>query len=408
MQRRYQVSLFMGNILDHFDKSLYGLLVPFLAPLFFPESSLLAACSALFFPIGFLARPLGAIVLGRIGDRISQEKALWLSLQGVCISTAFIGFLPTSSEIGPIAYILLMLLRALLSFFSAGEAIGCFLMMIKDPNVKKKSLWTSIFEMSGIIGTFFAIFFVAIMTHFELVELLWRGLFFLSGLFCLGNLFLRKKSVLIGCQLREKSPNLFQVLWQKKKTILYLSLLGGFSYVNYEVVMSLMNIYYSLKGVHSYESMLWMSALLILIDMLLLPLFGLIGEKIGKHPLMMGSLICYIAFAPLWSYYLQAPTTSQILLIRTALVTLGVAFCASIKLQFLEMTKGESSYLTLSLSKAIAAQCLGYPTLFASLKLLGVKNLPSLFLIYPTILAFCSLVILFNEEKKKSAVKIVT
>jgi hypothetical protein len=219
-------------------------------------------------------------------------------------------------------------------------------------------------------------------------------------------LFLRKNNVLIQYEIKEKSPNLLQILWEKKKTIFYLSLLGGFSYVNYEVVMSLMNIYYSLKGAHSYESMLWMSALLILIDLLLLPFFGLIGEKTGKYPLMMGSLICYIVLVPLWSYYLKSPTTSQILLIRTALVTLGVAFCASLKLQFFEMTKGESSYLTLSLSKAIAAQCIGYPTLFASLQLLGLKNLPSLFLIYPFILAFCALVILFREEQKKSAPKI--
>ncbi len=408
MKLSYKISLFLGNILDHFDKALYGLLVPFLAPLFFPGDETMNAYAALFFPIGFLARPLGALFMGWMGDQFSEERALWISLHGICITTTLMGFLPTSAQMGSLSYVFLLILRALLSFFSAGEAIGAFLILIKDLAAKKKSLWASLFEASGILGTFMAIVSIALLSHYHKVEFLWRALFMISGIFSFYSILLRRKIMNEPLKIYQKPMEMIHLIVKKWKMLLILSTLGGFSYVNYEVVMALMNLFFSLKGNHTYESMLWMSAILLLVDIILLPIFGYIGEKIGKYPLLIGSLVAYMVLAPFWGYFLRQPELITLLVVRTALVVIGVAFCSSLKLQLLEMTKGESPYLLLALSKAIAAQCIGHPTIYFSLKLMQIRNSPALFLIYPFGLALISLLILIKEFQKKKIEKMAS
>ena len=106
-------ALMAGHVIECFDNSLYGFFAVILAPLFFPSTShavqILGSYGA--FAAGFLARPLGAIVFGGVGDKTGRRRPLLYSMGFVGIPTIGIGLLPSYESIGIMAPVLLVLCR---------------------------------------------------------------------------------------------------------------------------------------------------------------------------------------------------------------------------------------------------------------------------------------------------------
>ena len=116
----------LGNVLEWFDFALYGYLAPYIGPLFFPSHDRVASTIAAFtvFAIGYLARPLGALVLGWVGDRVGRRVMLVLSITILGASSCSIGLLPTYESIGIFAPGLLVLMRLAQGFSLGGEYTG--------------------------------------------------------------------------------------------------------------------------------------------------------------------------------------------------------------------------------------------------------------------------------------------
>ena len=96
------IASMMGNCLEQYDFMLYVFLAPFLAPVFFPTEDKLVSLilSMSVYAIGFIARPLGAIFFGKIGDVSGRRKALSMSIFGMAFFTACMGFVPSYEQIG--------------------------------------------------------------------------------------------------------------------------------------------------------------------------------------------------------------------------------------------------------------------------------------------------------------------
>src|ERR1700736_5338395 len=96
------LSCLSGNVLEWFDFAVYGYLAPIIAIQFFPNTNALAAILLTYsvFAIGFLVRPLGAIIFGHIGDTYGRKTALVISSFIMSIPTVLIGFLPNYECIG--------------------------------------------------------------------------------------------------------------------------------------------------------------------------------------------------------------------------------------------------------------------------------------------------------------------
>jgi MHS family proline/betaine transporter-like MFS transporter len=125
MRRRVVISSTIGNALEWFDFTVFGLFAGILSKLFFPadnpNSSLLLTFAT--FGIAFAARPLGGLVFGLYADRHGRKKALVVMITLMAIGTGLLGVLPTYGEIG-IAAPLLLLLARLIQGFSAGGEFG--------------------------------------------------------------------------------------------------------------------------------------------------------------------------------------------------------------------------------------------------------------------------------------------
>src|SRR5579872_3886843 len=115
-----------GNLLEWYEIYLYVYWAPIISKIFFkPNSDLVNLTNTfLVFAIGFLARPLGGIFFGRLGDRIGRKKALILSLLMMTVPTFVTGLLPTYAQIGLFAPLILIVMRILQSFPAGGELPG--------------------------------------------------------------------------------------------------------------------------------------------------------------------------------------------------------------------------------------------------------------------------------------------
>src|SRR5438034_4867264 len=102
-----------GTVIEWYDFYLYATLAPFLAPIFFPNDNPTASLLAAFatYAAGFLVRPFGAIVFGRIGDVIGRKYAFLMTIGIMGLATVVVGVLPPYASIGILAPIVLVTLR---------------------------------------------------------------------------------------------------------------------------------------------------------------------------------------------------------------------------------------------------------------------------------------------------------
>lgn len=124
--KKVVASTMLGNGLEWYDYALYGTFTALISKHFFPAGNDAVALIATFgiFAIGFLMRPLGAMMFGYIGDKYGRKNALSLSILMMAVPTACIGLLPTYEMIGIYAPILLTLIRLVQGVAIGGEFGG--------------------------------------------------------------------------------------------------------------------------------------------------------------------------------------------------------------------------------------------------------------------------------------------
>ena len=148
----------VGNLLEWYDFGLYGLFAPIFAQLFFPGqdriASLIGAYSG--FAIGFAARPVGAVVLGHLGDRVGRRAVLVCSIVLMGFATTATAILPTYHAIGIGAPILLLFMRLLQGFSVGGEFTGSVAYLVETAPGKRRGLAGSIANIGATAGMLLA------------------------------------------------------------------------------------------------------------------------------------------------------------------------------------------------------------------------------------------------------------
>ena len=116
----------IGNVLEWFDFAVYGYFASDIGKQFFPQSDHAVQQLLAFavFALGFLARPVGSLVLGTVGDRIGRRPLLTLSIALMGGATLLMGLLPTYDQIGVAAPLLLVSMRIIQGFSLGGEFTG--------------------------------------------------------------------------------------------------------------------------------------------------------------------------------------------------------------------------------------------------------------------------------------------
>jgi len=152
--RRVVIAAAAGNVIEWYDFYIFGSLATILSVQFFEKSNPVAALlsTVALFSVGFLIRPLGAFIFGRIGDRVGRKYTFLLTLGGMGISTALIGVVPSYAAIGVTAAIVLFCLRMIQGLCLGGEYGGAITYVAEHVSDEKRGYYTGWLQTSPTLG----------------------------------------------------------------------------------------------------------------------------------------------------------------------------------------------------------------------------------------------------------------
>lgn len=405
----YVISGIIGNIVEHYDTALFGFLAPFIAPLFFPTFHPLTALILTYalLPLDLIAKPLGALFFGYIGDRLGRTRALSLSITGTAIATGIIGSLPIYADIGTIAPIILASVRFLQKFFSAGECIGGAIFILEHQISPFKCFLGSLYSCSTIIGILLASALVNVFDSFGLIQTHWRYLFWIGFSTSIFGVFIRHytRDAIEFTLDKRPSPPFFKMLKLYWRPFIAIASAAGFSYTTYEMAFLFLNSYPPLISNVTTTQMLQLNTSLLVFDMLLLPLFGYFGDKFSPSRQMQLACIMTILLSIPLMLLCKNASILTIICVRIVWVIIGVLFCAPFHAWSQQLIPPRHRYMLISLGYTIGSQLIGGPFVSIGLWLYQSSHLvyaPGIYLIVTALITLYALRLHHKETKCNS------
>lgn len=300
-RRRSLRAASIGNLLEWFDWTLYGIFSTYLAANFFnhddPTSALLATMAV--FAGGFIARPVGGFFFGRLGDKLGRRKALLVTMLTLSFTTLAIALVPTYDQIGAWASVLLLALRMLQGLAHGGEAGVSYTYVAEIAPKEHRGLWTSAVYVSVMIGVMGATATAAVLSNLlgasAMNEWGWRLGFALGSLLAVYILVLRRAAKESDVFTEQHAPSekgidrrLTSVDRAKLvKACVYIFLLSSCTNVVYYTWVTFAPVNaISMKGMD--PSGAYVASLLAqVVALFFLIVFGRMSDKVGRRPLVM-------------------------------------------------------------------------------------------------------------------------
>lgn len=154
----------LGTVFEWYDFYLYATLAPFFAALFFPPGNDTAALLSAFatYAAGFLVRPFGALIFGRIGDLVGRKYTFLVTIVVMGTATFLVGLLPTFSQIGWLAPVLLVTLRLCQGLALGGEYGGAATYVAEHSRPNERGYTTSFIQTTATLGFFLALLVIGL------------------------------------------------------------------------------------------------------------------------------------------------------------------------------------------------------------------------------------------------------
>src|SRR6266850_2421598 len=198
-ERRVIFASSLGTVFEWYDFYLYAVLAPFFAVLFFPPGNQTAALLSAFaaYAAGFLVRPFGALVFGRIGDLVGRKYTFLVTILFMGASTFLVGLLPTFATVGWLAPILMVTLRLVQGLALGGEYGGAATYVAEHAPNDRRGYDTSWIQTTATLGLFLALLIIWLcrsnMDAKEFADWGWRIPFWLSLILLVFSIYIRLK-----------------------------------------------------------------------------------------------------------------------------------------------------------------------------------------------------------------------
>jgi MFS family permease len=198
-ERRVIFASSLGTVFEWYDFYLYATLAPFFAALFFPKGDATAALLAAFatYAAGFLVRPFGALVFGRIGDLVGRKYTFLVTITVMGASTFAVGLLPSYESIGYVAPVLLVALRLLQGLALGGEYGGAATYVAEHAPNDRRGYATSWIQTTATLGFFLSLLVIGLcrvyMDKDAFAQWGWRVPFIVSLILLVFSIYIRLK-----------------------------------------------------------------------------------------------------------------------------------------------------------------------------------------------------------------------
>lgn len=301
--KKAAMSGWIGSALEYYDFALYSQAAALVFPtVFFPSGNATVAiiASLATYAVGYVSRPIGAIVLGAWGDRHGRKNVLTFAMLLMGFSTFTVGLLPTFGQIGILAPVLLVLLRLIQGFAVAGELGGASAMIVEHSPDARRGFFAS-FSLQGtqfgsILATGLMLPLAALLTDEQFQTWGWRIPFLLSALVILAGYIIRRRvqeppaflAQSDGVQAKRQLPIVELVhthLWVLVRCILMtLTNVIGMATLVFGVAFATQEGY---GNGFSTSEFLWVTLVANVIAIVTIPMFGALSDKIGRRTLML-------------------------------------------------------------------------------------------------------------------------
>ena len=322
-----------GTAIEFYDFFVYGTAAALvLGPLFFPTFSPVAGTLAAFgtFGVGFVARPLGSVLFGHIGDRHGRRPVLVISLLLTGAATVAVGCVPTYESIGTAAPVLLLVLRFLQGLGLGGEWGGAVLLTAEHAPADRRGLWSSFPQIGPAVGFVLAngvmLVLSATLSDAQFASWGWRVPFWAAGVLAAAGLWLRSSLTESPqfLELREHARvPLAEVVREHWRLVLLTAGALAIGYAVFYAVTTWSLAYATERLGVSRTVMLACIMAAVVVKGALTPLVAILGDRYGRRPLCLAGC----AATALWMFPMIALlSTGEPLLMFLGFLVALIAF----------------------------------------------------------------------------------
>lgn len=323
-KRRSLVAAGVGNALEWFDWNLYGIFSVYLAANAFssedPTSGLLATLAV--FAVGFVARPIGGLIFGRLSDRLGRKTILVATMCLLAGSSVALAVMPTYGHVGVIASVYLLVARLVQGLAHGGEAGVAYTYAAELAPPERRGLWGSVPFISSTVGlmtaTASAAILSALLSDADMESYGWRIGFAFGGVLGLFALWLRRSAVESDVFIETAEETAADERTVSRRIGSRQAILIGIRIIMVSVGVN-MSFYawisFAPTNAISQHGMDQTSAFTVSLVaqgliIILLPFMGMLSDKIGRKPMVFtqGILMIVLAF-PIAGIVSDAPWT---------------------------------------------------------------------------------------------------
>lgn len=403
MNKKVILAAVIGNILEFYDFILFGFLAPTLASLFFPTTSKIASLLSILaiFAVGFFIRPLGGVIFGHIGDKYGRKQALSLSIFLMSIPTFSIGLIPSYSQIGLLAPLILVLCRLLQGLCAGGEYNGSAIFTLEHSDERKHGLMGGLIIMGCVFGAFLGSLASYIVQLDFMPNYAWRFSFFVGVIIGFLGYWIRTKlmetpifeNAVTNKQIK-KIP-ILSVIKEKRKSMMVVMGIGGFCGCIHYCQVVFLNTYLS-EFVGYDANLVRMLVPLIIFSLLTaLPIAGYLSDKLGIYKVATISAISSIVLAYPIFIMLNTGSFVNLVIVSIILSCLNSSFVAPSHAIMLKAFTPNQRYSGISFGFGLGMSYLGGTTPFIATYLIKVTDSllsPASYLIFCAIIGLMSVI----------------
>ncbi|KVP76980.1 MFS family transporter [Burkholderia ubonensis] len=393
-----------GNLVEWFDFYIYSFCALYFAPAFFPSGNTTTQLlnTAGVFAAGFLMRPIGGWLFGRIADRHGRRAAMMISVLMMCGGSLVIAVLPTYAQIGAFAPLLLLIAR-LFQGLSVGGEYGTSATYMSEVALKGRRGFFASFQYVTLIGGQLCALLVLVilqqtLSAAELKAWGWRIPFVVGAAAALISLYLRKSldETSTSESRDKKDAGTIRGVWQHKGAFLtVVGFTAGGSLIFYTFTTYMQKYLVNTAGMHAKTASNVMTVAL-LVYMLLQPVFGALSDRIGRRMSMILFGACSVIGAVPLMHALkdvQSPVAAFVLItVALAIVSFYTSISGLIKA---EMFPPEVRAMGVGLSYAVANALFGGTAEYVALWFKSIGS-EETFYWYVTALCAVSLIVSYR------------
>lgn len=321
----------VGVWVHWFDWAIYAYLGATLAAVFFPSQDPTVGLLSVFavFAVSFVARPLGALFFGPLGDRIGRRTVLAVVIITMGVATLVVGLLPSYASVGILAPILLVIVRLVQGFAAGGEFGGAAAFLAEYSPNRHRGFGVSWLEASSLLGFLTASLAVFLLNSSLTEEAVtawgWRIPFLIAGPMAIVGLYIRLKL--------EDTPNfraleeaaevaqspLRDMLKGHWKQLLQMTGIEILQHVSFYVILVYLLTYQTVELGLSAGSAALSATITSIVAMVFVPLFGALSDRVGRKPLMMASGLGFVALSYPAFLLMSAGSMALVILVQVGL-----------------------------------------------------------------------------------------